>query len=105
MMFNVPHRRQSAMVDQQVVNKENVPPQVRSNMTTQKPIRTNRVHTINPRGKWSNKSLEIAMDAVERGITSLQGPNKFWDILGTSLSDHLIGKTRSRKIGQPSVLT
>jgi hypothetical protein len=31
----------------------------------------------NPRGKWSNESLEIAMDAIERSITSLQGPNKF----------------------------
>jgi len=28
------------MVDQQVVKKENVPPQVKSNMTTQRPTRT-----------------------------------------------------------------
>jgi hypothetical protein len=57
MMLNVPRRRQSAMVDHQVVNKENVPPQVRSNMTTQRPTRTNRVFATNPRGKWSNESL------------------------------------------------
>jgi hypothetical protein len=31
----------------------------------------------NPRGKWSNESLKVAMDAVERGISSLQRPNKF----------------------------
>jgi hypothetical protein len=42
-MFNVLRRKQSVMVDQHVVNKENVPCQVRSHMTTQRPIRTNRV--------------------------------------------------------------
>jgi hypothetical protein len=40
-------------------------------MTTQRPSRTNRVHVINPRSKWSNESLEIAMDEVEHGIISL----------------------------------
>jgi hypothetical protein len=86
------------MVDQWAVNKENVPPQVRLNMTTQRPTRTNRLPAINPKGKWSNESLEIAMDAAEHDITSLWGPNKFWGILVTSLSNHLNGKTRSRKI-------
>jgi hypothetical protein len=74
-------------------------------MTTQRPTRTNRVPTINPRGKWSNESLEIAMDAIECGITSFLGANKFWGILVTSFSDHLNGKTRSRKIEPLGVLT
>ncbi len=58
------------------MNKENAPLQARSNMTTQRPTRINRLPPINPRGKWSNESLEIAMDAIERGITSLLGANK-----------------------------
>jgi hypothetical protein len=74
-------------------------------MTTQRPTRTNRVPTINPRNKWSNESLEIAMDAIEHGITSLLGANKFWGIPITSFSDHLHGKTISRKIGPLGVLT
>ncbi len=45
------------------------------------------------------------MDAVERIITFLRGANKFWSIFITSLFDHLYGKTKSMKIGPPSVLT
>jgi hypothetical protein len=63
------------------------------------------VLSINPRCKWSSESLEIAMDIVERSITSLQEANKFWGISVTSLFDHLYGKTRSKKIGPPGVLT
>jgi hypothetical protein len=74
-------------------------------MTTQRPTKTNRVHAINPIGKWSNESLEIAMDAIECGITYFLGANKFWGILVTSFSDHLNGKTRSRKIEPLGVLT
>jgi hypothetical protein len=74
-------------------------------MTTQRPTRTNRVPTINPRGKWSNESLETTMNVIQRGITFLWGANKFWGILVISLSDHLNGKTKSRKIGPPNVLT
>jgi hypothetical protein len=74
-------------------------------MTTQRPSRTNRVPIINPRGKWLNESLETTMDKVEHDIVSLWGVNKFWGIPIISFSDHLNGKTRSRKIGPPSVLT
>ncbi len=73
-------------------------------MTTQRPTRTNKVLAINPKGKWSNESFETTMDAIEHDITSLWGPDKFWGILVTSLSDHLNGKTKSRKIGPPGVL-
>jgi hypothetical protein len=63
------------------------------------------VPTTNPRNKWLSESLEVTMDVVERGITSLRGTNKFWGKPVTSLSNHLYGKTRSKKIGPPSVLT
>jgi hypothetical protein len=87
------------------VNKENVPLQDRLDMTTQRPTKTNKVIDINPRGMWSNESLEIAMNVVEPDITSLLGPNKFWGRFVTSLSDHLNGKSISRKIGPSGVLT
>jgi len=63
------------------------------------------VLATNPRGKWSNESLEIAMDAFGCNITSLLGANKFWGILVTSLFDHLNGKARRMKIEAPGVLT
>jgi len=63
------------------------------------------VLATNQRGKCSSESLEAALDVVERGITSLSWANKFWGIFVTSLSNHLYGKTRSRKVGPPSVLT
>jgi len=37
----------------------------------QRLTRTNRVFVKNPKGKWSNESLEVAMDAIEKNITSL----------------------------------
>jgi len=104
MMLNVLCKKQSVVVDQQVVNKENVPQEVRSNMTTQRPTKTSRVLAINQRSHWSNESLEIVMDAVECGITSLLGTNKFWGIPVISFSHHLNGKTTSRIIGPMGVL-
>jgi hypothetical protein len=71
----------------------------------QRSTRTNRVPVTNLRGKCSSESLEVAMDVVERGIISLQGANKFWGLFVTSLSNHQYGKTRSKKIGPPGVLT
>ncbi len=70
MTFNVPHNRRNETVDHQAMNKDKVLPQTRSNMTTQRPIRTNRVPTINQISNWSNESLETTMDVVEHGITS-----------------------------------
>jgi len=66
---------------------------------------TNRVPSTNLRSKCSSESLVVALDAVEKGITSLQRANKFWGIFVTSFSDHLYGKTKCRKIGPPCVLT
>jgi hypothetical protein len=46
-----------------------------------------------------------AMDAVERGNTSLKKAIKYWNILVTSLSDHLNGRTKCRKVGPQGMLT
>ncbi len=64
-------------------------------------VRTNKII----RGKCTIEALEEAIDVVESGFTSLQNANQTWNIPFTSLSDHLISKTRSMKHGPPSVLT
>ncbi len=45
------------------------------------------------------------MDAIKNGTTSLRKASRHWNILLTSLFDHLYGKTRSRKLGLIGVLT
>jgi hypothetical protein len=67
--------------------------------------RTNKVPGTNLRSKCSSESLKVALDAVEKRITSLRRANKFWGIFVTSFSDHLYGKSRCRKIGPPCVST
>jgi hypothetical protein len=44
------------------------------------------------------------MDAIERGFTSLRKASRYWNIPLTSLSDHFIDKTISRKCGPLGVL-
>jgi len=43
------------------------------------------------------------MDVVEKGVTSLKKANYHWNIPLTSLSNHLNGKTRSKKVGSLGV--
>ncbi len=45
------------------------------------------------------------MDVMENGIISLKRANKQWNILLISLSNHLYGKTRTRKPGPIGILT
>jgi hypothetical protein len=42
---------------------------------------------------------------MERGHTSLRKTNMYWNILLTSFSNHLNGKTNTRKVGPQNVLT
>jgi hypothetical protein len=44
------------------------------------------------------------MEVIKKGTHSLKKANWFWNIPFTSLSDHLNGKTRSKKKGPTSVL-
>jgi len=45
------------------------------------------------------------MDAIQNGTTSLRKANKHWNIPLTSLSNHLYGKTRFRKLEPINMLT
>jgi hypothetical protein len=49
--------------------------------------------------------LKEAMDAMERGSTSLKKIGKFWHIPLTFLLDYFNNKTRSKKLGPQGVLT
>jgi hypothetical protein len=44
------------------------------------------------------------MDAMEKGHTYLRKANKHWNILLTSLSNDLNGRTKTRKMGLQCVL-
>jgi hypothetical protein len=44
------------------------------------------------------------MDVIEGGISSLKKASRHWNILLTSLSNHLCGKTTFMKLGPTSVL-
>jgi hypothetical protein len=44
------------------------------------------------------------MDAIENGTTSLTKASRHWNILFTSLFDHLYGKTKSIKLEPINVL-
>jgi hypothetical protein len=71
----------------------------------QKSIKTNKVPNAIKQAKWIGQHLENAMDMVERGHTSLRKVAKYWNIPLTSLSNHLNGRIRIRKVGPQGVLT
>jgi len=48
--------------------------------------------------------LEATMDVVERRTCYLKRANRPWNILLNSLSNHLNGKTRFKKMGPRGVL-
>ncbi len=53
----------------------------------------------------TNEALEEAMDVIENGTISLKKASTHWNIPFTSLSNHLYGRTRSRKLGPIGMLT
>ncbi len=85
--------------------KDNAPPSF-TQKATRKQKKLNICNIINKtRGKLTNEALEEAMDVVEGRITSLRKASRHWNILLTSLSDHVYGKTIFRKLGLVGVLT
>jgi hypothetical protein len=71
----------------------------------QKQHKVNKCITIIKRGKWIDEALlKEAMDEIESGKTSLRQTSRHWNIPCTFLSNHLNGKTKSKKGGSASVL-
>jgi hypothetical protein len=66
MLLNVPRSKQSGLNDQPSQDKEIVPPSFVSQEPTTKQQIVNRSNPIDIRGKWSNQTLEEAMDVIER---------------------------------------
>ncbi len=66
--------------------------------------RFNHAPTTSKKGKWTNWTLEDAMEAVESETSSLRGATRSWCILLTNISNHLNKKTRSRKVKPQGVL-
>jgi hypothetical protein len=84
------------------MNKENIPP--RTTLKVDKSTKRNKVPTLTQQGRWTSEALEEAMNVVKRRETSLMKVSKFWYIPLTSLSNHLNGRTRSKKVGLAGVL-
>jgi len=103
-MINVPRRRQSGLQKELSQDKENVPPSCEHELA-RKHKRVNRCDPLIIKSKWINEALEEAMDAIENGTTSLRKANRHWNIPFISLSNHLYGKTKSRKLGLVGMLT
>jgi hypothetical protein len=57
------------------------------------------------RSMWIDEALEATMGVVERGTHSLRRANMSWNIPMNSNTDHLNGKTKSKKMGLGGVLT
>jgi hypothetical protein len=55
MMFNVPRKRRSNVLQQRTLDKENIPPQIAIASIIQKPTRMRRGFDAYPRGKWTNQ--------------------------------------------------
>jgi hypothetical protein len=70
----------------------------------QRSTKFNRIPNATKWAKWTYQHLENAMDVVERKHIFLRKETKYWNIPLTSLSNHLNGRTRRRKMGPQSVL-
>ena len=54
-------------------------------------------------GTWSTEALESAIAAIEAGA-KIKTTARYYDIPASSLTDHLYGRTLSRKRGPPTIL-
>jgi hypothetical protein len=57
------------------------------------------------KGMWTDETLKVVMDVIEKGTHSLRRARKSWNIPMNSLVDQLNGKIRSMKMGLGGVLT
>ena len=56
------------------------------------------------RGQWNDQALQDAMAAIDEGY-EWEEISKYYGIPRSSLRDHMSGKTISRKIDPPPILT
>ncbi len=87
----MPCRWQFDLLEHAKYNKEILSPNLTPTINQTRLVKRNQTKSTTTKGKWTNEALEEAMEVVERGMQSLKGLNRAWNILVTSLSDHLIG--------------
>jgi hypothetical protein len=81
------------------INKENLRLELASNNRILA-IPLNQTFATCKRGTlWIYDALETTMDVVERRTYSLRKISKIWNIILSSLFDHLNGRNKSRKVG------
>jgi hypothetical protein len=96
-------KEESNVMDQLAPNKKNMPPKPKSQPQHKSARVIRQLTTL--RSSWRTKYLGEAMDAIERGFTSLRKASWYWNIPLTSLLNPLIDKTMSRKRGPLGVLS
>jgi hypothetical protein len=87
----MPHRWQSDLPKYAKYNKEILSLNLTLVIIQTRRVKKNRTKSTTMKGKWTNETLEEAMEVVERGMHSLKVLNRAWNIPVTSLSDHLVG--------------
>ncbi len=102
--LNVLQKWQNGMLDQQAMDKENLP-HVHELKTKRKPPQINWIPIASRKGMWMDEALKTLVDVVERGICSLRKASRSWNIPLSSFFNHLNGKTRSRMMGPIGVFT
>jgi hypothetical protein len=71
----------------------------------QRLTKTNIISNATKQAKWRDQHLEDTMDTMEKGHFFLRKASRYKNIPLISLSYHLHGRTRSRKVGPQGVLT
>ncbi len=74
------------------MDKENIP-HVHESQTRIKPPQINHILIASKKDTWTNETLEIIMD-VKRGTRSLGRARMLWNIVLSSLIDHLNKKNK-----------
>jgi hypothetical protein len=76
-----------------------------NNTTTIQSLTTNKQPNVFKWNTWTNQQLKDTINVVERGHTYFKKSSKYYNIMLTSFSYHLNGRTRSKKMNPQGVLT
>ncbi len=89
---NVLQMHTSSVPKQSTTNKENIQPTITNTCETP------RAKRVFVKGKWTNQALKERMEEVERGTSMMKKASRNWGIPLSSLTGHLKGRTKSKRI-------
>ncbi len=81
----MPHRWRSDLPKHAKYHKEILSPNLRPIINQTRPIKRNQTKSTTMKGKWTIETLEETMEDVEKGMHSLRGLNRAWNIPVISL--------------------